>query len=271
MAQENWDRTKFAPQHNGRNVLPCMPLFTRLLRLAHRKLLKVAVRDVRANTERTYLELLTDVLDFRERMKDIISSQNLEAIRKGQEIYIAVLAPGGYEFAVGVLAVLATGEAVVPMTTVLPVEEASYFVNKSQAVAVLAAESALNLGMGLQRHINLSTNKDFKCIPLKPSIVSEPLSSADIYISSDRYMDDNAPGVVIFTSGTTGPPKGAVMRRAFTHDFALQVVEHYGIGQDDTVLHCLPVHHATGIGIMFFPLLMAGATTEFRSGGFDEV
>lgn len=92
MAQENWDRIKFAPQHNGRNVPPCMvclpfkecgmgmvvrillimyvAIVTRLLRLAHRKPLKVAVRDVRANTERTYLELLTDVLTFRERMKD---------------------------------------------------------------------------------------------------------------------------------------------------------------------------------------------------------
>ncbi|TID22200.1 fatty-acyl-CoA synthase [Venturia nashicola] len=271
MAPENWDRTHFTPQHSGRNVLPCMPLFTRLLRLAHRKPPTIAIRDVRASTERTYLELLTDVLTFRERILDMLSPQTLEAIRKGEEIYIAVLAPGGYEFTVGVLAVLATGAAVVPMTTVLPVEEASYFVNKSQAVAVLAAESALNLGMGLQRHINLSTNKDFKCVPIKPSIGAEPLSSADIYISSDRYTDDNAPGVVIFTSGTTGPPKGAVMRRAFTHDCALQVAEHYGIEQGHTLLHCLPVHHATGIGIMFFPLLMAGATIEFRSGGFDEV
>jgi malonyl-CoA/methylmalonyl-CoA synthetase len=243
-----------------------------LLRLAHQKPPKVAIRDVRANIERTYLELLTDVLAFRERVLDLLSPQTVDAIRRGEEIYIAVLAPGGYEYTVGVLAVLATGAAVVPMTTVLPVEEASYFINKAQSAAVLAAESALNLGMGLQRHINLTTNKEFKCIPIKPSIgASPPLSSADIYISSDRYMDDNAPGVVIFTSGTTGPPKGAVMRRAFTHEFARQVAEHYGIGQDDTLLHCLPVHHATGIGIMFFPPLMAGATIEFRSGGFDEV
>jgi malonyl-CoA/methylmalonyl-CoA synthetase len=242
-----------------------------LLRLAHRKPPKVAIRDVRANIERTYLELLTDVLAFRERVIEILSPQTLEAIGTGEEIYIAVLAPGGYEYAVGVLAVLATGAAVVPMTTVLPVEEASYFINKAQAVAVLAAESALNLGMGLQRHINLTTNKEFKCVSIKPSIGAPTLCSADIYICSDRYMDDNAAGVVIFTSGTTGPPKGAVMRRAFTHDFALQVAEHYGIGPEDTLLHCLPVHHATGIGIMFFPFLMAGAKIEFRSGGFDEV
>jgi malonyl-CoA/methylmalonyl-CoA synthetase len=31
------------------------------------------------------------------------------------------------------------------------------------------------------------------------------------------------------------------------------------------------VHHATGVGINFFPFLISGSRIEFRSGGFDEV
>jgi malonyl-CoA/methylmalonyl-CoA synthetase len=34
-------------------------------------------------------------------------------------------------------------------------------------------------------------------------------------------------------------------------------------------LHVLPVHHATGIGIMFFPFLISGSLMDFRSGNFD--
>jgi len=38
---------------------------------------------------------------------------------------------------------------------------------------------------------------------------------------------------------------------------------------NDVILHVLPVHHATGLGINFFPFLISGACIEFRGGGFD--
>ena len=63
--------------------------------------------------------------------------------------------------------------------------------------------------------------------------------------------------------------QGAVMRRAFIYDEAMGVVDHYGITADDVLLHVLPVHHATGIGIMFFPFLIGGALLEFKSGSFS--
>lgn len=95
------------------------------------------------------------------------------------------------------------------------------------------------------------------------------LLPSDIIISSDKYLDDNAAGVVIFTSGTTGPPKGAVMRRGFVHDAATAVADHYQLNNHDVILHVLPVHHATGIGITFFPFLVSGSCIEFKSGSFD--
>jgi len=60
------------------------------------------------------------------------------------------------------------------------------------------------------------------------------------------------------------------MRRSFVFDCALEIADHYRLSQSDVMLHVLPVHHATGVGINFFPFLIAGARIEFRSGGFDE-
>ena len=74
---------------------------------------------------------------------------------------------------------------------------------------------------------------------------------------------------MIFTSGTTGRPKGAVLRRAYTHESALAVADSFDIGPSDIVLHTLPVHHATGLGTSFFPFLNSGACIEFRTGTFD--
>lgn len=246
------------------------PLFSRLLRLANRRPPKVAVRDVRRGWERSHLDILADVLALRERIVQTIAEDVQERIRNGDEIYIAVLAPGGYEYTVAVLAVLALGAAVVPVSVVVPVNEAAYFIRKSNSVAVLACTKALALGSGLEELINSTTDPAFRSIAIEPSLFGPPMLAREILISSDRYLDDNGPGVVIFTSGTTGPPKGSVMRRAFTYDFARSVADHYQLNEDDVILHVLPVHHATGIGIMFFPFLICGACIEFRSGSFDE-
>lgn len=264
------DRTLHVPPHVGGRVLPCHSLFQRLLRLAEHNPPRLAVRDDDAGSEATHIQLLTDVLALRQRLWEALGPDVREAIDRRHEVYIAVLAPGGYEFTVATLAVLATGAAVVPMTVALPPEEALYFATKSQAAAVLTASAALKLGVGLEKLIkDRDARSAFSCVPIAPSTFRPTLQPDDIAISSDLYLDDNAPGVVIFTSGTTGPPKGSVMRRAYTFDGALAVADHYRITQDDVLLHLLPVHHATGLGIMFFPFLISGALMEFRSGPFS--
>jgi malonyl-CoA/methylmalonyl-CoA synthetase len=88
-------------------------------------------------------------------------------------------------------------------------------------------------------------------------------------MSSDRYLDTNGASLVIFTSGTTGPPKGVVQRRALVDDGALYLAQQMELEDSDVLLHVLPVHHATGIEVSFFPFLVAGACIEFRSGSFD--
>ncbi|GAB7354407.1 hypothetical protein MBLNU459_g4901t2 [Dothideomycetes sp. NU459] len=148
--------------------------------------------------------------------------------------------------------------------------EAFYYAVKSHAIAVLTSDAAMGKGVALEKLVKTSDSMStFSCIPIAPAILTSSLEPSMIKTSSDKYLDDNAPAVVIFTSGTTGPPKGSVMRRAYVFDCALGVADHYKVCATDVLLHLLPVHHATGVGIMFFPFLISGATIEFRSGSFD--
>lgn len=231
----------------------------------------IAIRDDTADLEKTHQDILSDVLALRQNLRDTLDPEVVRRLDNGEEIYIAVLAGGSYEFTIAVLAALAIGAAVVPLTIVLPVQEAAYFINKSGAACVLAHSGVSELGNALEKYVQSTTDSTFRCITIKNSIGRHPLTLEDIIISSDGYLDENAPGIVIFTSGTTGPPKGSVMRRAFFSDNAQSVADHYHITDEDVILHILPVHHATGMGIMFFPFLISGACIEFRSGGFDEV
>jgi malonyl-CoA/methylmalonyl-CoA synthetase len=107
------DRTALVPPHVGFNIFPNTPIFSVLLRHAHRN--RVAIRDLRLGFKKTYAELLVDVLNLRHVIKTLLDPQTLKCIEDGQEIFIGVLAAGGYEFAVGMLAVLALGAAAVPM------------------------------------------------------------------------------------------------------------------------------------------------------------
>jgi malonyl-CoA/methylmalonyl-CoA synthetase len=127
----------------------------------------------------------------------------------------------------------------------------------------------LTLAQNLEKAIASTSNSKFCYIEIGALIHRSPLTPTDIVISSDLYLSDNAPGLVIFTSGTTGPPKAAVKRRAFLNEASIAVADMYGVTKDDVVLHVLPVHHATGIGVTLLPFLLAGACVEFRSGGFD--
>lgn len=274
------DRTNFVPSHTGPNIFPATPLFNRLLRFAHAQPPRCCIRDDNENDPRTgqegkeytHVQLLTDVLAFRSQIWNSLTPEVQRALDAREEVYIAVLAAGGYEYSVSMLAGLALGAAVVPISVHVPPEEALYFVTKSQSVSILCSQAALPLGQSVEKLVRSSDHpysSTFAAILAVPSINNTALRPSNIHISSDIYLSDSAPGVVIFTSGTTGPPKGAVMRRGFTHDTALAVADGYAITPRDTFLHVLPVHHATGIGVNFFPCLYAGALLEFKSGSFS--
>lgn len=263
------DRTDFVPSHTGDRVLPADPLFTRLLALAHRPKQRVVIRDVNTGVDKTSAELLSDVLNLRRALRASLSQATLDDLQHGKEVYISIVAPGGYEFTVGILAVLSLGAGASPFSPLMPVGEATYYVNKARTVAVMVATSALELGDALAQEIRKTTNPDFVAVPIQAYKDGPALDPRSLSISSNRYVDLNGPGIIIFTSGTTGPPKGAVLRKAAITDGALTFAQQLGLTEEDTSLHLLPVHHATGIWVGFFPFILTGACLEFRSGSFD--
>ncbi|KAF2187687.1 acetyl-CoA synthetase-like protein [Zopfia rhizophila CBS 207.26] len=239
------DRTLLVPPHQGPNVFPNSPN-------------RIAIKDVNLGVEKTYGDLLADALALRRTVEATLSSETMKRFENGEEIYIGVLAAGGYEFAVAVMTVLAMGAAVVPMTISVP-----------KQVAILSSSEASPLASAIVDFVK-SQGSCVRSIVVLPNLPRVPTyKPMEMVVSSNRCLDDSSPGVVIFTSGTTGRPKGAVMRRAYTHETALAIGEGYDIDHNDVLLHVLPVHHTTGLGISFFPYLVAGACIEFRSGSFD--
>ncbi|KAL3437011.1 hypothetical protein BDV09DRAFT_202431 [Aspergillus tetrazonus] len=265
------DRTLTVPLHKGDTVLPNLPFFEKLLRYAHRRLPTISIHDVNAGVEKSYTQLLTDALALRRALRGRLRPETLTDLDNDHEVFVAVIAPGGYEYAVAFTAILALGAAVVPITPALPVKEAKSLVTRAQCVAVISTNEVVPLAHGIIQSIVASNPATAQLPHLVTSQYLQPdsLPPSSITISSDPVPNMNMAALVIFTSGTTGPPKGAVQRRSYITSAAEDVADHYRLTESDTVLHMLPVHHATGIGVTFLPFLVVGACIEFRSGGFD--
>ena len=62
-----------------------------------------------------------------------------------------------------------------------------------------------------------------------------------------RSMDPDDVGVLLFTSGTTGVPKAAVLRHKHLVSYIVSSVEFMSAGEDEAALVCVPPYHIAGI------------------------
>lgn len=152
---------------------------------------------------------------------------------------------------------------IINLVPAAPVDEIIYYATKSQQVAILSSTETRQLAQDAAHRCGIPQLSILSNLPATPR-----LKPHNISLSSDLPQDPSAPGVVIFTSGTTGKPKGVVLRRTYTHEGAITVGDSYGLTHTDVLLHALPVHHTTGLGTSFFPFINAGACIEFH-GKFD--
>lgn len=63
----------------------------------------------------------------------------------------------------------------------------------------------------------------------------------------DNYSDDEAVAVELFTSGTTGEPKSAVLKHKNLMAYILGTVEFMSAGAEESVLLSVPPYHIAGI------------------------
>ncbi len=102
------DRTNFIPKHQGPTVLPNFTLFSRLLRFAHKfQGQKPVIIDVVAGISATHIQLLTDVLNVRNVLQASLEESVLRQLENGEEVFLNLLSPGGYEYTVAFLAIVA--------------------------------------------------------------------------------------------------------------------------------------------------------------------
>jgi long-chain acyl-CoA synthetase len=190
------------------------------------------------------------------------SSQDLAAglhrlgVKPGDRVLVYL--PNGVEIAQTIFAVYALGGIVVPVNTRLTPKEVSYFLQDSQPAAIFYhAESAEALKPFLA-----------EAGGIQQIVVGGPVAGALPFAEVAAPSDEALPEVpltaedcmIMYTSGTTGRPKGAVITHAnfiVQHGY-LNALE-WGLTRDDIFLVTTPLAHRTGLARMTNAML-TGAT-----------
>ena len=165
---------------------------------------------------------------------------------------VGIMLPNVPEFAAIYYGILQGGAVVVPMNVLLKKREVAFYLGDPEAKLVFAwrdfAEAA---SPG-------AAEAGADCILLGPGELGTLLEGADSGASVvDRAGDDTA--VILYTSGTTGTPKGAELTHSNLGRNVEAVLRMWHFTADDVVLGALPLFHAFGQTCALNAALAAGS------------
>lgn len=83
--------------------------------------------------------------------------------------------------------------------------------SNAKSFCLLAGADYMERRSQIEAHMNKHCGHDF--VTLKISVAAGPTAYSDIEIDSSSQIAPESPGLVLFTSCTTGPHKGAVLQK----------------------------------------------------------
>jgi long-chain acyl-CoA synthetase len=167
---------------------------------------------------------------------------------------VAVMAPNVPQFAPIYYGILRAGGVVVPMNPLLKGREVDYYLADSGAKLIFAFSTFAEPAK------EGATSAGAEAIIIDPAGFGPLLAEHEPLTELVERADDDT-AVLLYTSGTTGHPKGAEL----THDNLYQNVrvcqqDLLDIGPDDVIFGGLPLFHAFGQTCTLNTAVGAGAT-----------
>ena len=204
---------------------------------------KVAVRLGAA--ELTYAELD----DHSARLATVLRERG---VRPGDRV--GVMLPNVPQFPIAYYGALRAGAVVVPMNVLLKRREIAFYLEDSGAKLLLAWH-----GFAEEARAGAAA-AGAELIEVEPASFPELLAAAEPSPGlAETDAEDTA--VILYTSGTTGSPKGAELTHANLHRNAdVSRRTTCGIAAGDVVLGSLPLFHSFGQTVAMNATLMAGGT-----------
>lgn len=217
----------------------------------------------------TYRELDNDITKF---------ALGLEKIGVKRGDHVALLLGNSPYFVIAMYGAFRLGATVIPVNPTYTPQEISYILQNGDVKTVVALDAIIPLLEKLHHHlpaienyiicespqntpqnVNLMTN--LSQLDLSPRLIpfSNVLSSGRLsYIEPEINDEDVA--VILYTSGTTGKPKGAMLTHKNLFSNAMDTGDYISLNEKDRVIATLPMFHVFCLTVALNAPLMKGAT-----------
>ncbi|MFF4053911.1 long-chain fatty acid--CoA ligase [Streptomyces chartreusis] len=160
---------------------------------------------------------------------------------------VALSCPNLPHFPIVYFGILKAGATVVPLNVLLKAREIAYHLDDADAVAYFAFEGTADLPIGeWAAQASADSRTCRRLFSFSPGAALPWADQSADFETVDVADDDTA--VILYTSGTTGRPKGAELRHRNMRDNVLVGQEIFAIdvARPDTYLCVLPLFHSFG-------------------------
>lgn len=210
------------------------------------------IKDGKGYRRVSYLELGNRTID--------VSSTLIKlGVQKGDRV--AIISENRPEWVIAFFGIISCGAIGVPLDNKLKEKELTYILNDSEVEYIFASQKFVKVIKNLPAHIKKiilldeeEVDDDFLSIGKLKYVEGEP---------KNRHIELEDTAVIVYTSGTTGNPKGVELtyRNLFFQIFSFSKLLKYGKG--DNFLSILPLNHTLSLTCNLLSPLFGGACITF--------
>ncbi len=196
------------------------------------------------------------------------TARMLQGLGVGKGDRVGVLMYNTYQLIEIFFALGKLGAILVPLNTRLVSAELEYIIKDSGLTALVFGEAFTDVLESLR--MNLTINKDhYFCLGKNPAWAHDYEQAIMAQKSVDEPVVREPAGgedpiIIMYTSGTTGLPKGAILSHRKTFFNALNANIYYGLAPSDIMISPRPMFHSGGLLVELCPMIYKGGTLVMR-------
>jgi len=180
---------------------------------------------------------------------------------------VAVQVPKSIDALMLYLATVRAGAIFLPLNTAYTVSEIEYFLENATPTLFVCAPEEAESYEPLTARLDVRLESLGVWSPTNPdagTLHASALKAKDTFANVARGADDLA--AILYTSGTTGRSKGAMLSHDNLLSNAVSLVDYWKFSSGDVLIHALPIFHTHGLFVATNVIMRSGASMVLLPG-----